>query len=314
MGRKIEVVSSKPEWPQRFQQEKKQLQKIFQNHCLAIHHIGSTAIKGIKAKPTIDILIEVPQLTAISSLNETMNRSGYEFFGETGIEGGLFFVKGGAVHAVHVHILQAGHPEIQRHLVFKEYLNVHPTIAQQYSQLKEELAEKFPTDPQAYCEGKTSLIATIDQQAWHWSTTLRPRPATEKDTKQLIALWEDSVKTTHDFLTAEDLIQIKKELPMYFAAVEVTLWFLGNQFVGFSGMDLSANKLEMLFLAPQYIRLGHGKQIILSLIESKGLAFVDVNEQNHQAAKFYQSMGFYPYARSQKDSAGRNYPILYLKR
>jgi len=136
--------------------------------------------------------------------------------------------------------------------------------------------------------------------------------ATKKEYKNLVEIWSKSVKQTHDFLQIEDFKTIKKELPTYFPHLDVQIWLDQEKNVGFSGVD--GNKLEMLFLDPQYIGKGYGKQIVMTLIEEKGIQFVDVNEQNKSAKAFYQAMGFEEYERSEVDDAGRAYPILHLKR
>ncbi|MBO0438820.1 GNAT family N-acetyltransferase [Candidatus Enterococcus ikei] len=136
--------------------------------------------------------------------------------------------------------------------------------------------------------------------------------ATKKEYKNLVEIWSKSVKQTHDFLQIEDFKTIKKELSTYFPHLDVQIWLDQEKNVGFSGVD--GNKLEMLFLDPQYIGKGYGKQIVMTLIEEKGIQFVDVNEQNKSAKAFYQAMGFEEYERSEVDDAGRAYPILHLKR
>lgn len=128
----------------------------------------------------------------------------------------------------------------------------------------------------------------------------------------LVEIWARAVKQTHDFLQVEDFQTIKKELPSYFPHLEVKVWTDMERVIGFSGVD--GNKLEMLFLDPNYFGRGYGKQIIMNLIEENALQFVDVNEQNQSAKLFYKAMDFVEYARSEMDDAGRPYPILHLKR
>ncbi|OJG67153.1 acetyltransferase, gnat family [Enterococcus moraviensis] len=94
--------------------------------------------------------------------------------------------------------------------------------------------------------------------------------------------------------------------------MDLNVWTDGEKTIGFSGVD--GNKLEMLFLDPDFIGRGYGRQIITYLLEEKGIQYVDVNEQNQSAKLFYQVMGFEEYDRSEIDDAGREYPILHLKR
>ncbi|MGX7245378.1 GNAT family N-acetyltransferase [Enterococcus quebecensis] len=128
----------------------------------------------------------------------------------------------------------------------------------------------------------------------------------------LVEIWIRAVKKTHDFLETEDFQTIKNELPTYFPHLDVKVWTMKEKTIGFSGVD--GNKLEMLFLDPEYIGKGYGKKIVTNLLEENQIQFVDVNEQNQYAKMFYQAMGFETINRSEVDDAGRNYPILHLQR
>lgn len=70
----------------------------------------------------------------------------------------------------------------------------------------------------------------------------------------------------------------------------------------------------MLFLDPDFMRKGYGKQILTSLIKEHKIQYIDVNEQNQLARKFYTVLGFELYKRSELDEAGRAYPILHLRK
>jgi GrpB-like predicted nucleotidyltransferase (UPF0157 family) len=167
--RTIEVVHHDPAWEQAYRDEAARLFHIFAPRLRCIHHIGSTAIDGIKAKPIIDLLIEVDDIQAIDAYHMSMQRLGYIPKGEFGIQGRRFFSKGHEEHHTHhIHVFQAGHPEIARHLEFRDYLQAHPDEAQAYSHLKEELACIFPHDTDAYTNGKTAFIEDIDQKAHAW--------------------------------------------------------------------------------------------------------------------------------------------------
>jgi GrpB-like predicted nucleotidyltransferase (UPF0157 family)/GNAT superfamily N-acetyltransferase len=171
--RKIVVVPYDPAWPARYQQAATQLQVAFGTQLVAMHHMGSTAIPGIHAKPVIDILPVVQEITQVDALNPHLGALGYEARGEHGLPGRRYFVKrNGLVHQEHVHVYQIGHPEIERHLRFRDYLITHPTVAQQYSQLKEELARQFPDDSVRYTAGKSEFVQAIDDQAKIWQQTL----------------------------------------------------------------------------------------------------------------------------------------------
>lgn len=137
---------------------------------LEIHHIGSTSIPGMAAKPIIDILMVVKDIQRIDEFNPIMNQNGYHAKGENGITGRRFFFKGSdLIHTFHLHIFQTSSAEIKRHLNFRDFLIAHPKEARQYAQLKIQLSKKYPIEIDAYQEGKNRFIHAIDQQAAVWA-------------------------------------------------------------------------------------------------------------------------------------------------
>ena len=167
--RKIAVIPYDKSGHELFKLEKERLAEILGEQALSIHHIGSTAIPNIKAKPIIDILVEVKKIETIDEFNDRMLQGGYQPRGENGIPGRRFFIKNkGATRTHNVHMFQTGNPEIERHLNFRDYLIAHPEEAQAYSNLKEELAQKFPKDILNYTTGKDEFIKKIDNKAKTW--------------------------------------------------------------------------------------------------------------------------------------------------
>lgn len=169
--RTIEVVPYQKEWKELFETEHEKLKQIFGEEALNIYHIGSTSIEHIKAKPIIDILIEVHHINKVDAYNEQMEALGYEAKGEHGIVDRRFFQKGGNQRTHHVHVFQTGNPEIDRHLAFCDYLRAHPEEAEQYSDLKEQLAETYRHTPDDYTNAKTKFIRAIDEKAKLWMKT-----------------------------------------------------------------------------------------------------------------------------------------------
>ncbi|MCW5589027.1 MAG: GrpB family protein [Legionellales bacterium] len=162
INRIIELVPPNSEWITQFKLEAATLHNSVANHCLALHHIGSTAIPDIYAKPVIDLLAIVKDLSAIDKLNSVFENLGYECRGEFGIPGRRFYLKNKIVRTHHLHLFEQGHPEINRHLAFRDYLRSHPNEAKAYSWIKRCLAEQFPLDIDFYNQGKESFIRTID--------------------------------------------------------------------------------------------------------------------------------------------------------
>lgn len=169
----VNVVPYDPAWPRMFQQESGVLSSALGSEMVAIHHIGSTAIPGISAKPIIDVLVDVADIEKIDRLNPEMERLGYVPHGEFGIPGRRYLTKDcGSTRTHHVHIFQTGDPEIARHLAFRDYLIAQPDEAQAYSRVKEELARQFPNDRDAYQDGKDAFIKEMDRRAGEWTLQL----------------------------------------------------------------------------------------------------------------------------------------------
>ncbi|SDC23241.1 GrpB domain, predicted nucleotidyltransferase, UPF0157 family [Pelagirhabdus alkalitolerans] len=168
MARKVEVCSYDDEWTKRFEDEAKVLKNIFKDELVAVHHIGSTAVPGLKAKPIIDLMPVIRNIERVDLFNEDMERVGYETLGENGLAGRRYFQKGGEQRSHHVHVYQFGSPEIYRHIAFRDYLSAHPEIKTTYGELKEKLAKQFPYDIESYIAGKNDLVSVIEEKACRW--------------------------------------------------------------------------------------------------------------------------------------------------
>jgi GrpB-like predicted nucleotidyltransferase (UPF0157 family) len=113
-----------------FKQESSRIRRALGREAIQVYHIGSTAIPGIKAKPIIDMLVVVKDISRQGSLEKAMIGIGYAAEGEKDIPGRLQFTKGPEEHrSHHAHMFGEGHPEIQRHLDFVAYLVKQPEDA-----------------------------------------------------------------------------------------------------------------------------------------------------------------------------------------
>ena len=164
--RRVRVVPHDPAWTEGFEAEAAALRSALGDEALAVHHIGSTSVPGLQAKPTIDILVEVKEIENLDDLEAEMAESGYEAWGEYGIPGRRFFTRDrGFDRLCNVHAFQTGSPEVERHLAFRDYLIQHPETARAYGDLKRGLAERFPTDMEAYMDGKDAFIRETEREA-----------------------------------------------------------------------------------------------------------------------------------------------------
>lgn len=128
-------------------------------------------IPNIKAKPVIDIMVKVTNISEVDKFNSQMEQLGSVVMGEYGIPKRRFFIKGGDNRTHHVHFYEEGNEEIARHLAFRDYMIAHPEEAIKYSELKQTLAEKSPTNITKYIEGKNNYIKAIDDKAETWRKT-----------------------------------------------------------------------------------------------------------------------------------------------
>lgn len=164
----IEVVPYDPNWIDLFQAEAAALRHIFTDNVVTVHHIGSTAVPGLAAKPTIDILLEVKDIEQVDQHNAQMAELGYEAWGEYRIPGRRFFVKGDTKRTHHVHVFQTGSHKIARHLHLRDYLIAHPAEARAYAELKLKLATQFAHDRRGYVTNKQDYVKALEKRALTW--------------------------------------------------------------------------------------------------------------------------------------------------
>lgn len=163
------VVRHDPAWAVEFAARAAEIAAVLGADLVAIHHAGSTAIPGIRAKPTIDFVVVARSLDALDACADAMQALGYAVRGELGIPGRRFFTRNDGTARTHnVHSFAAGNPEIERMLSLRDYLRTHPADAQAYSHLKEELSRRFPNDVSSYTNGKSAFIEEIIRRAREW--------------------------------------------------------------------------------------------------------------------------------------------------
>lgn len=171
--RKVEVVPHDPRWRDAFEREAKHIAAAMGENVVAVHHIGSTSIPNIYAKPIVDLLVEVSDIAEVDEQSSAMESFGYEVMGEYGIPGRRYFRKDNeeGIRTHHVHTFRAGSAEAERHLAFRDYMIAHPAEAQAYSELKRRLAEAHPWSIDDYMDGKDGFIKEIDRRAARWRTS-----------------------------------------------------------------------------------------------------------------------------------------------
>jgi len=136
---------------------------------------------------------------------------------------------------------------------------------------------------------------------------------TEDEYELLTAVWEESVRATHHFLSEEDISSLRPRVLNDFLASVVLRAFQNKDghILGFVGV--SGNRIEMLFISPESRGKGIGRRLLQHAITEMGATILDVNEQNPQALEFYLKMGFRIVGRSPLDMMGNPFPLLHLE-
>lgn len=168
---KIEVVPYRPEWPDMFQEEKEKIEGILGSGLTAVHHIGSTAVPGLSAKPILDIMPVVADIAGADLRVQQFEEQGYEYMGEFGIPGRRYLRKErNGIRTHHIHIFGVeSQRDIRRHLAVRDYLRAHAAAAKAYGALKRRLARQFPEDLEAYCDGKDAFVKQLERDALDWA-------------------------------------------------------------------------------------------------------------------------------------------------
>ena len=159
--REVIIVAYDSAWAERFREEAPRIAAAFGRELLSMHHIGSTSIPGMSAKPIIDIMPVVPDIWKMEAFNDGMIQLGYIPMGEYGIAGRRYFVKGADLRTHHVHSYQPDNPEVKWHLDFRDCLIAHEDEARQYAELKTGLAERYRYDMETYTQGKAAFIKGV---------------------------------------------------------------------------------------------------------------------------------------------------------
>jgi GrpB-like predicted nucleotidyltransferase (UPF0157 family) len=168
-----------PAWPARFEHEASLLGAVIGPWITGgVHHVGSTAVPGLAAKPVIDIMAGVDDLESSRPCIELLALLDY-LYAPYRADVMHWFCKPSPAHRTHhLHLVPTGSARFTGVLAFRDYLRSHPAAARQYEQLKRELAAKHADDREAYTDGKAALVATLTEDARRWrAATIKPGPS-----------------------------------------------------------------------------------------------------------------------------------------
>jgi GrpB-like predicted nucleotidyltransferase (UPF0157 family) len=170
-----------PDWPLEFERESERLKPLLGDTLLTVHHIGSTSVPGLAAKPIIDLLPVVRDIASVDERTPRMEEAGYRAWGEYGLPGRRYFTRDRDEYRTHnIHIYQADNPDIERHLAFCAYLRSHASACREYEALKREVHEHHPADIAAYNDGKNAWIKRVEALALTWYRTTQQTVAPDR--------------------------------------------------------------------------------------------------------------------------------------
>ncbi len=164
LTQKIQVVDYDSEWPRLFEREEKRVRGILGERVVMLEHVGSTSVPGLAAKPRIDMLLVVPDSSDEASYSTPLETAGYKLV----IREPEWYehrVFKGPDTDVNLHVFSPGCVEIERMLMFRDWLRSHPEDRQLYQNKKRELAAKDWKYTQNYADAKTEVVEGIIARA-----------------------------------------------------------------------------------------------------------------------------------------------------
>jgi GrpB-like predicted nucleotidyltransferase (UPF0157 family)/predicted kinase len=156
----VEVVPYDPAWPARFEAERARIAEALGGLALEIHHIGSTAIPGIDAKPIIDTMVAVRHLDDAVACIAPLQALGYAFIDYPQNTDRRFF-RQGKPRTHHLHIVEEGSQSLIEHLAFRDALRADAGLRREYQDLKHALRIKYERNRAAFSESKSAFVRKV---------------------------------------------------------------------------------------------------------------------------------------------------------
>lgn len=167
----VELVPYDPRWARAAHDQARALAAAIGPALIETHHIGSTSIAGLCAKPVLDLMPVVRNLAALDARQGEIEALGYRWWGEYGLPGRRYCTLSdpdSGLRLVHAHCYQAGSAEVERHLAFRDYLRTHADIAAEYDAVKRGCRDSHRGDSHAYSDCKHAWIQRVEAQALRW--------------------------------------------------------------------------------------------------------------------------------------------------
>ena len=161
--RKVIVLPYDVAWESAFEEIKNEIEAVIGNMILGIEHVGSTSVKGLSAKPCIDIDVIIQDYSAFDEVVRRLGTIGYIHEGDLGIKDREAFKYSGKEHLQmhHLYVCPQYSEELHRHVTFRDFLRSNPEAVKKYSLIKEKADELFPNDIAGYIEQKSPCIEDL---------------------------------------------------------------------------------------------------------------------------------------------------------
>ena len=160
---KVIVVPYDTAWESDFLKIEEEIRSALGDLILGIEHVGSTSVKGLSAKPCIDLDVIIKDYDAFAEVIKALESIGYYHEGDLGIPNREAFGYDDKPHLQkhHLYVCPKFSEELHRHVTFRDYLRTHPEAVRAYSLVKEEAARLFPNDIDQYIAYKSPCIKAL---------------------------------------------------------------------------------------------------------------------------------------------------------
>ena len=159
----VMVVPYDKAWETAFEEIRKELEVALGDLAIGIEHVGSTSVKGMSAKPCIDLDVIIRDDSVLEAVIDRLGTIGYTHEGDLGIRGREAFAYSGKCHLQrhHLYVCPQQSEELHRHVAFRDFLRNHPEAVRKYSEVKETAARLFPEDIDGYMQYKSPCIEEL---------------------------------------------------------------------------------------------------------------------------------------------------------
>ena len=159
-SRRILIADYNPRWPELFELEAGKIRAVLGSRALRIEHTGSTSVPGLAAKPVLDILLVVTNSADEDAYAPALEAAGYRLRIREPDWCGHRMFKGPGTE-INLHVFSSGCPEIDRILLFRNWLRSSATDRDLYARTKLHLAQQEWETVQNYADAKTAVIEEI---------------------------------------------------------------------------------------------------------------------------------------------------------